>query len=107
MRTKDVWEFQTIGRGLKELNVNGESYVAHGDGVLDFLPYELEMVEWPPHPNGKQNMEYVYMYVHTHNMQSLTKFSMRRTGITQRQRAAASGLREGFYATHWSIQGWA
>ena len=64
MRTKDDWEFQTIGRGLKEVNVNDESYVAHRDGVLDFLPYELEMVEWPPHPNGTQNMEYVSFAAH-------------------------------------------
>ena len=39
MRTKDDWEFQTFGRGLKEVNVNDESYVTHIDGVPDFLPY--------------------------------------------------------------------
>ena len=59
MRTEEEWTFNSIERGLKSISTaQGSTTVAHRQGVLDYLPYDLEMVQWPPHPNGSQEMVY-------------------------------------------------
>ena len=62
MRTESDWTFNSIERGLKSIGTpDGDENVAHREGVLDYLPYDLEMVQWPPHPNGCQEISTVHV----------------------------------------------
>ena len=62
MRTESDWTFNSIERGLKSIGTpDGDEAVAHREGVLDYLPYDLEMVQWPPHPNGYQEINTVHI----------------------------------------------